>query len=130
MQTAHGSSSVVRQILEETRQKVWQARAVYLAEPCADICDDATHQEQIYLTNSLMNREQERLRVLEHLSACPDGPRMCLDCGDPISFQRIRANPEALRCVACQEEWEDSDGIHLSRSKQHAGIGQSSGFAK
>lgn len=133
MQAAHTPSLVVLQILEETRQKVRQARSFYLVEPCADMCDDATHQEQIYLANSLMNRAQERLRVLEHLSACPDGPRMCMDCADPIPFQRIMANPEALRCVACQEDWEDTNGagdIHISRNFQHKGFGHASSHAK
>lgn len=132
MQAAHGSSSVVQQILEETRQKMQQARTAYLVEPCADVCDDATHQEQIYLVNSLMRRAQERLQALEQLSTCPDGPRLCLDCGEPIPFQRILANAEALRCVTCQEEWEDSltDGIHISRNFQLKGIGHASHHAK
>lgn len=125
----------VRQILEETRQKVRQTCSIYLAEPCADICDDAAHLEQIHLANSLMNRAHERLRILEQLVACPngsDGPRFCMDCGELIPFQRIAANPEALRCMACQEDWEDSrtDGIHFSRNIQHKGSGYAGNCTK
>ncbi len=31
---------------------------------------------------------------------------VCLDCEDPISPQRLLANPEAARCASCQERFE------------------------
>lgn len=30
----------------------------------------------------------------------------CVDCGEPITEARLRAAPEASRCVPCQERWE------------------------
>jgi DnaK suppressor protein len=30
----------------------------------------------------------------------------CLDCGAPIAEARLRAAPEAARCIACQEKRE------------------------
>jgi RNA polymerase-binding transcription factor DksA len=30
----------------------------------------------------------------------------CIDCGQPISFQRLSAQPTAKRCIKDQEAWE------------------------
>ena len=35
-----------------------------------------------------------------------EGPRACLDCEDEIDPARIKANPEAVRCIDCQTKWE------------------------
>jgi DnaK suppressor protein len=32
-----------------------------------------------------------------------DGVRVCLDCRDPIGKKRLKAKPDAARCVECQE---------------------------
>jgi RNA polymerase-binding transcription factor DksA len=31
---------------------------------------------------------------------------ICTDCGAPIPPERLAAAPQAIRCVACQTEWE------------------------
>ncbi len=35
-----------------------------------------------------------------------NGERCCLECEEPIDPERLRANPGAVRCVACQEKME------------------------
>lgn len=30
----------------------------------------------------------------------------CLDCEEPISQARLRANPQAVRCIGCQDKFE------------------------
>jgi RNA polymerase-binding protein DksA len=32
----------------------------------------------------------------------------CLDCGGEIDFERLRANPVAVRCIVCQTQHEKS----------------------
>lgn len=40
----------------------------------------------------------------------------CADCGDAIARDRLRAYPAALRCAACQNEFERrSGGVHASK---------------
>jgi DnaK suppressor protein len=39
-----------------------------------------------------------------------DGERTCLDCQEPISRERIEANPQAVRCVECQIKKEKRNG--------------------
>jgi RNA polymerase-binding protein DksA len=58
----------------------------------------------------LLSRERltERLdRILEALQRLRDGSYgTCAECGDPIGARRLRAIPEATRCVRCQERME------------------------
>jgi len=37
----------------------------------------------------------------------------CIDCGQPISFERLSAQPTAKRCLADQEAWEKKHGTTL-----------------
>jgi RNA polymerase-binding protein DksA len=37
---------------------------------------------------------------------------VCADCGEPIGYARLRANPAAARCVACQSRQERTSGRH------------------
>ncbi len=34
------------------------------------------------------------------------GSEFCIDCGDPIPEARRKANPNANRCIGCQEIFE------------------------
>ncbi len=65
-----------------------------------DECDLAAAFQQMDLERALK-------RVLEAAHRADEpfyihGERCCLDCGEPIPPERIRANPQAVRCVACQ----------------------------
>lgn len=40
---------------------------------------------------------------------------ICIDCGKPISRERLEAIPWALRCIACQEQWEARREVHGAR---------------
>ena len=36
----------------------------------------------------------------------PASARFCMQCGGDIPFERLQAQPTALRCIACQSEYE------------------------
>lgn len=59
-------------------------------------------------------------RILEEDSAQAERARermarggygICEDCSQPIGPERLEALPEATRCIRCQSEWEQSNGI-------------------
>jgi len=35
---------------------------------------------------------------------------VCVDCGEKITQARLEYRPEAARCLACQEKFEDAEG--------------------
>ena len=35
----------------------------------------------------------------------------CIDCGDDIGYARLQAEPDALRCITCQERFEKQQPV-------------------
>ena len=60
------------------------------------------------LRSSLQDAEQEEYtRVVNALRAIENGTYgICKDCGNEISEKRLKYNPNASRCLACQEAME------------------------
>ena len=64
------------------------------------------------LDNADLGRDLDELRAVE---AASDRLRKgtygtCIDCGLDIDYQRLRANPSALRCIHCQSAHEKENG--------------------
>jgi RNA polymerase-binding protein DksA len=69
-------------------------------ESVADLVSD--------LDNAETGRDLQELReveaALERIAA--GGYGSCSSCGGPIGFERLRAQPAAARCIACQRREE------------------------
>lgn len=84
-----------------------------------DLGDDA--QADVDSSVSLMNVS----RHMHELNDCQTALRQleqgdygfCMDCGEPIELSRLKANPTALRCLACQSEYE-----HARPEMKHASL--------
>lgn len=74
-----------------------------------DLGDQAFSSSMDALRNSLQDaRYQEYTKILKALEAIEDGTYgVCIDCGNMISEKRIKLNPNASRCLKCQEELEE-----------------------
>jgi DnaK suppressor protein len=61
------------------------------------------------LRSSLQDTElQEYKRIKQALAKIEDGTYgICIDCGSDISEKRLKWHPNAARCLACQEAFED-----------------------
>lgn len=60
------------------------------------------------LRNSLQDAEHEEyMRITKALAAIETGQYgVCVDCGAPIPEKRLKYYPDATRCLACQEAFE------------------------
>jgi len=47
-------------------------------------------------------------KILERDGATGRGDGRCVDCGEPISPERLEALPDAARCLSCQAAWEQT----------------------
>jgi phage/conjugal plasmid C-4 type zinc finger TraR family protein len=65
-----------------------------------DIFDQAQENDELFRGNALKKHFQSR-RAHLHGS---DG--ICADCGEAIPKKRLKANPQATRCVECQKKYE------------------------
>jgi DnaK suppressor protein len=65
----------------------------------ADIIDRAQANEDLFRREALQKHFGKRTR---HTPGCAVIEKDCLDCGEPIPAKRLKANPQATRCVTCQ----------------------------
>jgi DnaK suppressor protein len=63
------------------------------------------------LRTSLQDSDLEQYkRVVRAIRKIDDGSYgVCIDCGNDISEKRLVSYPDADRCLACQEEYEDME---------------------
>lgn len=65
------------------------------------------------IEGELMERHMRDLQGLEaargRLKAGTYG--ICVECGDPIGFERLKLAPAAVRCASCQAEREKASGV-------------------
>jgi len=83
------------------------------------LAGDVADQAEIELVRGHQNAAVERdLRALHDIEAArariaAGSVGSCIDCGDEIGFDRLRVHPTALRCVLCQDRYEQT---HLPAS--------------
>jgi DnaK suppressor protein len=100
-------------LLEEVRQDLLTSdddRAALLADRVRDVGDESLADLIIDLDLADTDRDLEELRDVEAALA-----RMtlgtygtCVDCGEPIPFDRLGAHLTAKRCESCQRYYERS----------------------
>lgn len=107
-----------RQLAAELRGDADRARKEQygeLAGATHDSGDESVADLLTDLDQAELSRDLAELRELEaaRLRVAGGTYGKCIDCGAEIGFERLRANPGAARCVACQTRYE----------KTHAGSG-------
>ena len=103
----------LRDELEQSGKK----RYLDLAGSVHDTGDEAAATELIDMQHALIQRHLFELREIEvargRLAAGTIDE--CEDCGEPIGYKRLMANPVAVRCIGCQGRFE-SNRPHEARS--------------
>src|SRR5881394_1654793 len=112
-------TSQLRRLIEERRRAlaadvrtdVGEARAERFGQVAGEVPD--TGDESVAtliadLDQAELSRDLDELRGLDAATArLDDGSYgICADCGSDIGFERLRAQPAALRCIRCQEMHE------------------------
>ncbi len=77
----------------------------------ADPTDQASASTLEELNISVQNNEHdEYMMILKALEMIDEGTYgMCTDCEQPISEKRLQLYPNATRCLACQEAFEEKN---------------------
>lgn len=88
-----------------------------LAGPPADLLDVALAEVAGDVDAAIIRQDIEDVRDInaarKRLAAGTYGT--CIDCGEPIGYQRLLAYPTAKRCIACQREREAESLAHAGR---------------
>jgi len=103
-------TNALRQSLEEERRKLVEGKEALIVSPCADANECASIYEHASITLIVMERARQRLRHLEQsIAVLENRPHnCCVDCGEDIPQRRLEAKPDTMRCIACQQELEDT----------------------
>lgn len=73
-----------------------------------EAADTSEAEREEALIEAAQVRREEALAALARLDAGTYG--RCVDCGEQIAQARLEFRPEAARCLACQEAFEDAEG--------------------
>jgi len=76
--------------------------------PLSEEADASAAVEEKELETEVLSSLLDRAAALDQaLKRVADGTYgICISCSKPISIERLEAVPEAVRCEACQEEYE------------------------
>ena len=72
-----------------------------------DVLDKVAEREEQLLALRLAPHRDCALSD-DEIDAIASSGRDCIDCGLPIPYARLRANPFAVRCIRCQQQHEDN----------------------
>lgn len=97
VQSREGEASRVQHAHEVLTQDVDDAQA-----------HDADREVDLALSDQDRQHLQDIQAALERLEACTYGD--CKDCGEVIAPERLRVQPQALRCMACATRYESRHG--------------------
>jgi len=103
---------IKKKLLERKTELEKQLAELSTEKISDDVVQDTGDQALTSVMESLRNALQdteyaEYNRILQALKAIDDGTYgICIDCGESISEKRLKYNPHASRCIACQEAFE------------------------
>jgi DnaK suppressor protein len=108
------ADDVRRRLRERADELALELAAVAPTEAAAgahevgDLKDQAASEAEEQVVDAGAERDLAELRaVTAALQRLDDGRYgLCVDCGEPIDAGRLRAQPAAPRCIACQRSAE------------------------
>lgn len=110
-----------QRLLEEVRDELERSgeqQYVELAGRVTDPGDESVADMLADLNAAMIDRHVRELRELEAAKArlAQGTYGVCVDCGAPVGFERLKANPAAARCLVCQTK-RDQLYAHEGRPK-------------
>lgn len=95
-----------RQELQEELMRLYKEK---FFDEVQDLGDQALSSTMELLSSSLQDsRIEEFNRIVKALDMMEEGTYgICIDCHEPISEKRLKSYPNAMRCILCQELFEE-----------------------
>jgi RNA polymerase-binding protein DksA len=96
------------QLLEEVRREMQDSDDATFKGLAGEVSDNGDLSVADMLTDlnaALFDRQIQELRDIDaaRLRMAEKSYGFCIDCGQPIEFERLQANPTAVRCYRDQE---------------------------
>jgi DnaK suppressor protein len=99
------------QLAQEIRNDFERSRqdnAGAISAPAGDAGDESVADLLAHLDQFDATRDVGELRAIEAAHGRMDDGSYgtCENCGNDIGFERLKASPTAVRCIACQRQYE------------------------
>jgi DnaK suppressor protein len=100
--------SELRRHIATERERVETEGFAQLGDGAGDAVDHAFARTRVGIESQLIEQHLEEIRVLHAArSRLEDGTfGICIDCGEEIDYERLKAFPASARCMVCQERRE------------------------
>lgn len=110
-------TSLLEEVRDELATPQHQQYIELIDRGPADSADEAIGDALADINLAIIDRHIREIRDIEAARArIRDGSfGSCVDCGNDIGFERLRAYPTAKRCLACQQQRERlyaHEGMH------------------
>jgi RNA polymerase-binding transcription factor DksA len=107
-QLLRGRERVLRAEIREGLLRSGEEDHKELAGRVSDVGDESVANLLADLEIAAIDRDVNELREVEAALAriSRDDFGVCIDCGEPVGFLRLKASPAAVRCHACQSRRE------------------------
>jgi RNA polymerase-binding protein DksA len=101
-------AELAREIEDGSRRRLEEDAYRSIASDVGDAGDASTATEQADLRNAQIERDVVEMRAIDAaLARFDEGTYgLCTRCGGDIGEARLRVNPAAERCIACQTAYE------------------------
>jgi RNA polymerase-binding transcription factor DksA len=111
-------SRVLREEIRQALLDTEEEHFVDLAGQVRDLEEASVADLLVDLDLSLMDMQVDELRDIDAalIRMRTGAYGECIDCGDEVALERLRAWPTAKRCHPCQERYERSHGGHATPS--------------
>ena len=108
----------LRKEISEELLRTDEERYIELAGRVHDPEEEAVADLLVDLNLSAIDRHIQELRQIDaaliRIAKLEYG--VCVDCEQPVGLERLRANPVAERCLACQEQFERTHQVGATPS--------------
>lgn len=98
--------SLIEEVRDELENAGQHQYAEIIGRDPADIGDESVADALTDLNAAMVDRQIHEIRDIEATRKRMKGDAfgICLDCGEPIAFERLMAYPAAKRCIRCQQQ--------------------------
>lgn len=111
-----GRERVLREEIRATLLRSEEEHYRDLAGMVSDAGDESVADMLTDIELAAVDRDVGELREVESALARlrEETYGVCADCGEPIGYARLKAQPAAARCLSCQAQQERASGRHTT----------------
>jgi len=110
--------SLIKEVRDEMENAGQRQYAEIIGRDSTDSGDVSVGDALADLNAAMIDRQIHEIRDIEatRKRMKGDGFGICMDCGEPVAFERLMAYPTARRCIRCQQQHDKTYAVESTPS--------------